>query len=153
MILGIDPGLNNVGWAVLKDEETLVAWGCIENKKGEKTDKLGKIFEEVQRLVKKYQIKTVAIEDLFFAKNKKSALAVAEAMGVIKIAAIQGGARVREYTPLKVKMSVVGYGRADKDQILDMVKRILGVEEQIKPDHAADAVAVALTCLFDKSLG
>ncbi len=149
MVLGIDPGLNNVGWAVLKDEETLVDYGCIENeKKRESAEKLGIIYEEIGKLVEKYKPEVVAIEGLFFAKNKKSALKVAEAMGAIKTAATERGVKIKIYTPLQVKMAVVGYGRADKDQVLDMVQRILGTEEKIKPDHAADAVAVGLTHLM-----
>ncbi len=149
--MGIDPGLNNVGWAILKDEETLVDYGCIENKKGEVSEKLGVIYKEIEKLVKKYKVKVMAIEDLFFAKNKRSALKVAEAMGVIKVAGVNNGVKVKEYTPLQVKMAVVGYGRADKDQVLSMVQQILDIEEVIEPDHAADAVAVALTHLMSKS--
>jgi len=156
--LGIDPGLNNVGWAVLKDEETLMDYGCIENeKKIDPAEKLEIIHEEIGKLVEKYKPEVVAIEGLFFAKNKKSALKVAEAMGAIKTAARERGAKIKVYTPLQVKMAVVGYGRADKDQVLDMVQRILGIEEKIEPDHAADAVAVGLTHLmtvdFSQALG
>jgi len=154
MVLGIDPGLNNVGWAVLKDEETLIDYGCIENgRKKEGGEKLGIIHEEVEKLIDKYKPGVLAMEGLFFAKNKKSALKVAEAMGAIKVAATRKGVRVKVYTPLQVKMAVVGYGRADKDQVLDMVQRILGTEEKIKPDHAADAVAVALTHLTTVDFG
>jgi len=153
MIMGIDPGLNNVGWAILKDEDTLVEYGCIENKVGEVFEKLGVIYEEIERLIRKHNVKTLAIEDLFFAKNKKSALKVAEAMGAIKVAGVNNGVQVKEYTPLQVKMAVVGYGRADKEQVLSMVSRILDIEEKIRPDHAADAVAVALTYLMTSEFG
>ena len=149
MILGIDPGLANTGWAILKDENTLVECGCLETKKKDiSTDRLGKIYEELERLIKKYKVEAVAFESLFFAKNAKSALKVAESIGVIKICGQKNKVEVVEFTPLQVKMALVGYGRAEKEQVEEMVRNFLGLEENISPSHASDAVAVGLTYLF-----
>jgi len=87
----------------------------------------------------------MAMESLYFAKNAKSAIKVAEVMGVLKLCAKKCGVEVSEYTPLQIKVALTGYGRASKDQVEDMVKRLLEREESIRPDHASDAVAVAMT--------
>lgn len=148
MILGIDPGLANVGWGMVEDYE-LVECGCIRTKKWEvRGERLGKIYDEIEKLIKKYRPEAMAIEGLYFAKNVKSAIKVAEAMGVIKVCGVKNGLEVLEYTPLQIKIALTGYGRADKDQVEYMVKNLLGLDEIIKPDHAVDAVAVALTHLM-----
>ena len=145
MILGIDPGLANLGWAVMDGEE-LVEYGCIETKAGLRAEiRLEEIYNQVKDLIKKYKVDGLAIESLYFAKNAKSAIKVAEVMGVVKLCARKCGVEVDEYTPLQIKVALTGYGRAGKDQVEDMVKRLLGREEPIKPDHASDAVAVAMT--------
>ena len=160
MILGIDPGLANLGWAVLQSRtETgnrkpeigikLVACGVIKTKNGDgEAKRLGYIYQELEKLIKKYKVEAVAIETLFFARNTSSALPVAEAIGVIKVCGVRCGLEVFGYTPLQVKMALVGYGRAEKDQVEVMVKSALGIEGEIKPSHASDAVAVGLTHLF-----
>ena len=95
----------------------------------------------------------MVFESLFFAKNAKSALKVAEAIGAIKICGERNNIEVAEFTPLQVKMALVGYGRAEKDQVEEMVRRLLNLDENITPSHASDAVAVALTYLCtNKSL-
>jgi len=145
MILGIDPGLANLGWAVMNGEE-LVEYGCIETKAGLKAEvRLDDIYSQVKKLIEKYNIDCVAMESLYFAKNAKSAIKVAEVMGVIKLCSKKCGVGVEEYTPLQIKVALTGYGRASKDQVEDMVKRLLGKSESIRPDHASDAVAVAMT--------
>jgi len=149
MILGIDPGLANTGWAVLEDENTLVECGCLTTKIGDLSAvRLGKIYDELEGLIKKYKIKEMAIETLFFAKNAKSAIKVAEAIGVIKICGQRNGIEVFGYTPLQVKMTLVGYGRAEKEQVEEMIRRFLSLEKPISPSHASDAVAIGLTHLF-----
>lgn len=149
MILGIDPGLANVGWAVLKDEKTLVKCGCIVTKTNKESSKrLGEIYEALEMIIKDFGIDEIAIETLFFAKNKLSALKVAEMIGVIKVCGCKNKLSVFGYTPLQVKMALVGYGRAEKEQVEQMVRNILGLEENISPSHASDAVAVALTHVF-----
>jgi crossover junction endodeoxyribonuclease RuvC len=154
MILGIDPGLANTGWAILKDENNLIECGCLKTKIADtSSQRLGKIYDELEGLIKKYDIEAIAIETLFFAKNAKSALKVAEAIGVIKICGQRNKIEVYGYTPLQVKMTLVGYGRAEKEQIEIMVRNFLNLDKPINPSHASDAVAVGLTHLFtNKSL-
>ncbi|MDD4937940.1 MAG: crossover junction endodeoxyribonuclease RuvC [Candidatus Shapirobacteria bacterium] len=149
MILGIDPGLANIGWAVLKDEKTLVKCGCLTTRMVDaNTKRLGKIYEELEKIIKKFEIEEMALETLFFAKNVKSAMMVAEVIGVIKICGEKNKIRVFGYTPLQIKMALVGYGRAEKEQVETMVRSILNLEEGISPSHASDAVATALTHFF-----
>ena len=151
MILGIDPGLENTGWGIIEIgnerlEIRLIEYGVIlTDKKDKSEERLEKIFEEVQKIIKKYKIEEVAVESMFFAKNAKSALKVAEAIGVIKVAAKNLKKPIFEYTPLQIKMALVGYGRAEKEQVEIMVKNCLNLTEDISPSHAADAVATALT--------
>lgn len=157
MILGIDPGLANTGWAILDlrsqmsdvSEYRLVECGCLKTKISDSSAfRLDQIYSELEGLIKKYKVEAMAIETLFFAKNAKSAIKVAEAIGVIKICGQKNGIEVVGFTPLQVKMALVGYGRAEKEQVEIMVRNFLGLECGIKPSHASDAVAVALTYLF-----
>jgi len=149
MILGIDPGLANVGWAVISDENTLIDSGCIvtDKKKG-KAERLGEIYEKLLEVIKKNEVKTVSLESLFFAKNISSALPVAETIGVIRLCGVRNKCEVVEFTPLQIKMALVGYGRAQKDQVEVMVRQQLGFDDKVKIDHEADAMAAALTYLF-----
>ena len=164
MILGIDPGLANTGWAVLdvrsqmsdlsKKEENnsefkLIECGCLKTKITDSSaNRLNKIYEELEGLIKKYKVEAMAIETLFFAKNAKSAIKVAEAIGVIKVCGERNKIEVMGFTPLQVKMALVGYGKAEKEQVEIMVRNFLNLEENISPSHASDAVAVGLTYLF-----
>lgn len=162
MILGIDPGLANTGWAVLdcrssivdrrEDGECgfkLIECGCLRTKITDTSaDRLNQIYEELEGLIKKYKVEAMAIETLFFAKNAKSAIKVAEAIGVIKVCGERNKIEVMGFTPLQVKMALVGYGRAEKEQVEIMVRNFLNLEENISPSHASDAVAVGLTYLF-----
>ena len=145
MILGIDPGLENTGYGII-DEGKLVTCGVIltDNKKSS-VDRLGKIYKELEEIIKKYKVTEMAIETLFFAKNAKSAIKVSEAIGVIKVCGQKNELTVAEYTPLQVKQALVGYGRAEKEQVEIMVRNTLDLDQSISPSHAADAVAVALT--------
>jgi crossover junction endodeoxyribonuclease RuvC len=110
--------------------------------------RLNQIYDELEKLIKKYKVEAMAIETLFFAKNAKSAIKVAEAIGVIKVCGQRNGIGVEGFTPLQVKMALVGYGRAEKEQVEIMVRNFLGLDKNISPSHASDAVAVALTYLF-----
>lgn len=149
MILGIDPGLANTGWAVLKNENEVVDSGCLVTKSNDdSTERLAFIYNKLEEIIKKYKVETVSLESLFFAKNAKSALPVAEAIGVIKLCGAENGCRVVEYTPLQIKMALVGYGRAEKEQVEAMVRNQLGLEERVKISHEADAMAAALTECF-----
>ena len=154
MILGIDPGLANTGWAILDrrlsivddSEFELVECGCLKTKISEVSAKrLDQIYCELEGLIKKYKVEEVAIESLFFAKNARSAMVVAEAIGAIKVAAKNLKKPIFEYTPLQIKMALAGYGRAEKEQVEVMVGNYLNLSESIKPSHASDAIAVALT--------
>lgn len=147
MILGIDPGIANTGWAIL-DCDKLIACGCIvTGVKSESGERFGEIIRELDKLRKKYKVKEISIETLYFAKNVKSAMKVSEMIGSVKYWALKNKLKVFEYTPLQIKLSLVGYGRAEKSQVELMVRNILGLKENIKPSHASDAVAVAITHL------
>jgi crossover junction endodeoxyribonuclease RuvC len=101
----------------------------------------------LRKIIEKYQINLVVVETLYFAKNAKSAIKVAEAIGVIKLIVNEMGVELKEVTPLQVKMALVGYGRAEKRQVEFMVKKMLEIDEDIRPSHAADAVAVAVAVM------
>lgn len=145
MILGIDPGLENTGYAVI-DDKRLVTCGVIRLKG--RDERLLKIYQELEKVIKRYKVTEVALETIYFAKNVKSAIGVAEAIGVIKLCGLRCGLRVFGYTPLQVKMALVGYGRAEKEQVEMMVRNELKLTGTISPSHAADAAAVALTHVF-----
>lgn len=153
MILGIDPGIANLGWGILSENENgeyeLKGCGCVVTEKTESSGvRLNNIYNELERIIKKFKVEAVAIETLFFAKNVKSGMKVAEVIGIIKLCGEKNKLEVFGYTPLQVKMALVGYGRADKGQVEIMVGKILDLSEGISPSHASDAVAVALTHAF-----
>ncbi|HBU07384.1 MAG TPA: crossover junction endodeoxyribonuclease RuvC [Candidatus Magasanikbacteria bacterium] len=149
IILGIDPGYGRTGWGVIekiKNEWAVVAYGCIETSvKDPFVDRLVELYNELQKLIKKYEPARVGIEDLFFAKNVKTAMKVGQARGVIILTCMQAGLIVNEFTPLQVKQALTGYGRAEKSQVEKMVQMILKIKTKINPDDAADALAVAIT--------
>lgn len=151
MILGIDPGLENTGWAVIRYQISdiryqLIEGGVIRTKKSEGIEKrLEQIYEELEKIIKKYPIKRMAVEEIFFAKNARSAIAVAQALGVVKLCGVRCGLEVVGYTPLQIKMALVGYGRAEKEQVEIMVRNELNLDGPMSPSHASDAAAAALT--------
>ena len=153
MILGIDPGLANTGWAVVNDQlritnYELIACGCLVTKSSQNdTERLMYIYNELEKIIKKYKVEAVALETLFFAKNAKSAIKVSEAIGVIKLCGVRCGLPVFGYTPLQVKVALVGYGRAEKEQVEIMIRNFLKLDGPVSPSHASDAVAVGLTHL------
>jgi crossover junction endodeoxyribonuclease RuvC len=148
-ILGIDPGTGRVGWAVMeldKGKERLIECGCFETKANSAlTGRLVLVYDFILELIEKFKPDEAAVEDLFFATNAKTAISVGMSRGVIVLALTQKGVPSFDYAPLKVKMAVVGYGKADKKQVQFMVKQILKLPEIPQPDDAADAVALALT--------
>lgn len=149
IILGIDPGFGRVGYGVIKKTEKgdwkAVDFGCVETSaKKSFTDRLAEIHEELVKLIKKHKPARMAVEELFFFKNVKTAIEVGQARGVILLAGVENNLPVDEFTPLQVKQAITGYGRAEKGQMQKMVAMILGVKEKIKSDDAADALAVAL---------
>ncbi|MFA5561264.1 MAG: crossover junction endodeoxyribonuclease RuvC [Eubacteriales bacterium] len=148
VILGIDPGLALVGWGVIEKRGYRfcpVAYGAIRTPpKTAVETRLEMIYEELGRLIEKYRPDEMAVEELFFNSNQTTGIAVAEARGVILLCARQHGLNLGEYTPLQVKQAVVGYGRADKRQVMAMVTSLLGLRQPPKPDDTADALAIAL---------
>ena len=145
-ILGIDPGYAIVGYGVV-DTQTMKpeAYGVIRTEAGIPIeDRLSEIYDNMCELLRMFRPDHVAIEKIYFNTNEKTAINVSQARGVIVLACVKSGVKVYEYTPLQVKMSVVGYGRAEKLQVQDMTKRLLGLAKIPKPDDAADALAIAL---------
>lgn len=148
IILGIDPGIAIVGWGVIEyssSKPKTVAYGAIQTPAGMDTEKrLAIIYNELQEIIKKYKPECMAVEELFWNTNQKTGISVSEARGVILLCAELMGVAVFEYTPLQVKQGVVGYGRADKKQVITMVSVLLNIKEKITPDDTADALAIAL---------
>jgi len=147
-ILGIDPGLATVGWAVLDSERgnlRPVAFGAITTPAHTDIEaRLLMIKSDLETIIEKYSPDEMAIEELFFNTNITTGIAVAEARGVILCTAHAMGIKISEYTPLQVKQAVVGYGRAEKQQVIAMVTTILKLNSPPKPDDTADAVAIAI---------
>ena len=148
VILGIDPGLAIVGWGVIdydKNRFRTIDYGSLQTPAGEATEtRLVNIYSGMQELIKRYKPSCMAVEELFFNTHITTGNRVSQARGVIRLAAAQAGIEIAEYTPLQVKQAVVGYGRADKHQIITMVTRLLGLREPPKPDDTADALAIAI---------
>ncbi len=148
IVLGIDPGVANTGYGVVAHHRgRLVALdgGVIETAAGQDAGaRLALIHERVGALLDEYSPDAVAVEDLYFGENARSAFAVGQARGVVILAAGQRGVRCSSYTPQQVKSAVCGSGRAAKDQVQRMVETLLMLQELPKPDHAADALAVAI---------
>ncbi len=148
IILGIDPGLAIVGWGVVDysgSKFTVLGYGSIETPAHTDTeDRLLLIYKGLTQIIEKYKPDQMAVEELFFNTNITTGIRVAEARGVILMCAHQLGVKIFEYTPLQVKQAVVGYGRADKKQVITMVTALLGLSKPPKPDDTADALAIAV---------
>ncbi|MGN1345527.1 MAG: crossover junction endodeoxyribonuclease RuvC [Eubacteriales bacterium] len=149
-ILGIDPGIAIVGWGVidyagLGKKMKPVAFGAITTESTERTeDRILRVFDGLTAILEAYQPECVSMEELFFNTNQKTGIIVAEARGVLLLACRRAGLPIYEYTPLQIKQAVVGYGRADKHQVIDMVTMFLGLAKPPKPDDTADALAAAI---------
>lgn len=147
-ILGIDPGLATVGFSIVdadKNRMKLVTCGVISTPAHTSlSSRLDRIFSDMNELISTFEPDVMSIEELFFNTNITTGIAVAHGRGVILLAAYRAGVSIFEYTPLQVKQAVVGYGRAEKNQVIDMVRRILKLPAAPKPDDAADAVALAI---------
>lgn len=147
-ILGIDPGLAIVGWGVVdynRSKFHTAAYGALRTPAGIPTERrLELLYGGMQELLATYHPDDMAIEELFFNTNITTGIRVAEARGVLLLAARQAGVAIQEYTPLQVKQAVVGYGRAEKRQVIAMVTTLLGLKEAPKPDDTADALAIAI---------
>lgn len=148
IILGIDPGFAITGYGIIKYDNNrfkVLDYGAITTDSGLRlSDRLLVLYNKLEELIDSYNPDVFAIEELFFNKNIKTALNVGHGRGVVLLAAAKSNKDIFEYTPLQVKQSVVGYGRAQKTQIQQMVKMILNLREVPKPDDVADALAVAI---------
>ncbi len=152
VVLGIDPGIETCGYGVIRglgQRAEALAFGVVVTKADEPTAmRLLHIHEALAEIMRQHRPDRVAVERLYFNRNVGSAIAVGQARGVALLAAAQHGLWVREYTPPEVKQAVSGYGGADKQQVMRMVRTILGLGPQPMRDDAADALAIALCGLF-----
>jgi len=149
IILGIDPGYARMGWGVIcvtGQAHKLLEYGCFETYKDEELGvRLAQINEELTKIIDRHKPTDIAIEELFFAKNTKTAMSVAAARGIILMRSYYHTGKIFEYKPNQVKQATTGTGAADKKQIQFMVTKILGLAKTPKPDDAADALAIAIT--------
>lgn len=148
-IIGIDPGYGRTGFGVIDyigNRLKPVEYGCIETKPHTPMpDRLFDIYGAVKEVIATHKPDAMAVEQLFFSKNVTTGIDVAQARGVVLLAAREAGLPVGEYTPMQVKQSLAGYGKAEKKQIQEMVRMFLGLDKIPRPDDAADALAVAIT--------
>lgn len=148
IIMGIDPGLANTGWGVVETRGAMCrarAYGCVTTSANMPiAERLGKIFSEISGAIDRYGPTQLAIEKVFFGENVRSAIATAQARGVAIVACAQAGLQVGEYTPMQIKQAVVGSGAADKRQVIYMVRNVLALDHDPRPDHCADALAAAV---------
>ncbi|PCI20460.1 crossover junction endodeoxyribonuclease RuvC [Candidatus Wolfebacteria bacterium] len=164
-ILSIDPGYERVGIAILEKNintpvargqkpEALIYSSCFKTDAALLlTERISLIGNEINRVIKKYSPDALAIETLFFTVNKKTAMGVAEARGVIMYECSQAHLKIFEYTPLQIKIAVTSYGKSTKDQVIMMTKKLITMDESITSDDEIDAIAIGLTCFaHEKSL-
>ncbi|MBI4096888.1 MAG: crossover junction endodeoxyribonuclease RuvC [Candidatus Levybacteria bacterium] len=161
-ILGIDPGIGRTGWGVVEVQKSTLrrrsgqelkaqSYGCVETfLKDSLEQRLFQLYKEVNEVIKEHKPDALAIEELFFNTNAKTALVVGQARGVVLLAAAQKGLSVAVYTPLQVKIAVTGYGRAEKKQVERMVMTLLALTKKPKYDDTSDALAVALTHAYSR---
>jgi crossover junction endodeoxyribonuclease RuvC len=157
LVMGIDPGIAICGYGLIKQAGsslTPLEYGVIRTGADIPTqERLSIIFKDIDFLIKNYRPAFIGVEELFFCKNVKTAMVVGEARGVILLAAAQNGVPILEFTPLQVKQSVVGYGKAEKKQVIYMTEKILNLTVKPHPDDAADALAVAICASHHASGG
>lgn len=156
-IIGIDPGIERVGIAVLEKvggKESFIYSECFKTSaKLSHAQRLRLVGEEINRVVLEWKPTGMAIEKLFFETNTKTAMSVAEARGVMLYVAAQNDLSIFEYTPLEIKVAVTGYGKSDKRGVMDMVPRLIKLPERKMIDDEVDAIAVALTCFAHEKIG
>ena len=157
IVLGVDPGTAITGYGFIREDEDVlsaIACGAITTPSDwPLPQRLAALHAELSRLILLHRPASAAVEQLFFSRNARSALAVGHARGVILLALAQAGVPVVEYTPLEVKQAVAGYGRADKKQMQEMVRVLMGLPDIPKPDDVADALAVAICHLHTSRIG
>lgn len=149
IVLGIDPGLANTGWGIIKQEGSrlsCVAYGCISTSKNDALPmRLEKIHDQMVAVVQRFEPTCVGVETVLFGQNTQSAFATGQARGAALVACARAGLNFAEFPPARIKQAVVGSGDASKKQVQYMVARILGLDAEPSPDHAADALAAAIT--------
>lgn len=157
IILGIDPGLANTGWGVVRQSGSrlsCVAYGCVSTPaKAELSQRLAKIHEQVDAVIERFQPTCLGIETVWFGQNITAAFATGQARGAALVACAQHGLAVGEFTPRQIKLAVVGTGAAEKAQVQYMVKKLLGLREEPHPDHASDALAAAICYTTHEGFG
>ncbi len=148
VILGIDPGLANTGWGVVRQAGSRLsceAYGCVSTPSSwDLTKRLGKIFEQMNAVIERFSPTCCGIETVWFGQNITAAFATGQARGAALVACSQSDIEVGEFSPRQIKLAVVGTGTADKSQVQYMVRQLLGLKDIPKPDHAADALAAAI---------
>lgn len=155
-ILGIDPGTATTGWAVLEEKDGKVqpiAYGHISTEKTLSDEaRILEISKDLEEIIRKHKIQEAAVEELFFFKNQKTVIQVAQARGAILLTLSNKNVSLCGYTPLQIKQALTGYGRAEKRQIQEMTKEILGLKSLPKPDDTADAIAIALCHIHSRKM-
>ena len=148
IILGIDPGLAIVGWGVVDctaGRFKTLGYGSIQTPAGTRTEqRLASIYQQLNAVIDHFHPEDMAVEELFFTNNITTGIRVAEARGIVLLCGEQKGIRIAEYTPMQVKQAVVGYGKAEKRQVITMVTSLLKLPAPPKPDDTADALAIAI---------
>ncbi len=157
-VLAIDPGYERLGIAVVeklpRQKEVLLYSTCIRTPKTlPHSARLLKIADEVRSVIEEFEPEGFAIETLFLAVNHKTVMPVAEARGAVLVEAARAGLSVYEYTPLQIKMAVSGYGKSEKEQVTEMVKKLIAIPSLTRLDDEYDAIAVGLTCLASERFG
>lgn len=148
LILGIDPGFAIIGWAIIGHDKNIIDYGSITTQANQSIDKrMLEISQDFKTIIKRYQPDHLSIEQLFYFKNAKTIINVSQTRGLLVYLAAKAGLKIYEYTPLEVKTTITGYGRASKSQVQSMVKQILNLKIIPKPDDIADALALAYTHL------
>jgi len=156
IIIGIDPGTATTGWGVVKKGRSLkcLGFGTIKTSPDKKPEeRLQKLNNELSRLIKKYKADLLAVEKLFFFKNQKTIITVSQAIGIILLTAAKNKIPALGLAPLEIKMAITGNGRAEKSVVQKEVKRKLKLKEIPNPDHASDALAVAICCILKMEKG
>jgi crossover junction endodeoxyribonuclease RuvC len=155
-VIGVDPGTAITGWGVVEgdgNQLTMVACGAVTTPAGTPLpQRLQTIYHELTRLIREWQPETAAIEELFFSKNAKTALAVGHGRGAAMLALANAGLSIVEYKPLEIKQAITGHGGADKQQMQQMVKLLLELDDIPRPDDAADGLAIAICHLHSARL-
>jgi crossover junction endodeoxyribonuclease RuvC len=156
IVLGIDPGTATTGWAVLEEvggKIKVLGYGHISTSPENSTsERLKEVADDVEEIVKKFEPQEASVEDLFYFKNAKTVIKVSQSRGAILLTLERLKVKVSEYTPLQIKQSVTGYGRAEKKQMQLMVKNILKLKSVPKPDDTADALAAAICHLNSRKM-